>query len=74
MKFCKSGKYMNIIKSNCGFTKICDKGNFWSLSKGDRPVVSNDFANVPINDSIKLMVHLKADKCASRSSMHGRDD
>ena len=65
---------MNIIKSNRGFTKICDKGNSWSLSKGNRSIVSNDFANAPVNDSTKLTVHLKVDKFASRSSMHGRDD
>ena len=50
-----------------------DKGNSWSLSKCDIPVVSNDF-NAPVNDSIKLTVHLKAYECASRSSMHGQDD
>ena len=50
-----------------------DKGNSWSLGKGDGPVVSNDF-NAPVNDSTKLTVHLRADKCVSRSSMHGRDD
>ena len=52
---------------------MCDKGNSWSLSKGDGPVVSNNF-NTPVNDSTKLTIHLKADECASRSSMHGWDD
>ena len=53
---------------------LLDKGNSWSLSKGDGPVVSDDFANAPVNDSTKLMVHLKADECAFGSLMHGRDD
>ena len=52
---------------------VTDKGNSWSLSKGDRPIVSNDF-NAPVNDSTKLTVHLRANECASRSFMHGRDD
>ena len=49
-----------------------DKGNCWGLGNG--PIVFDDLANAPIDDSIKLMVHSEADECASRSSMHIRDD
>ena len=50
-----------------------NKDKSWSLSKGDGPVVSDNFVDTPLNDSTKLTVQLKIDEGTSGSSMHGWD-